>query len=51
MKYSVAIKKDFRYIKTYKLVKKVNDNSNAISTAFQKLVDKYLLKKAPEETR
>ncbi len=44
MPYSVAINKKFRYIKAYTLVKKVNDQSNAISRTLQGLINKYLLK-------
>ena len=45
MAYKVAIKKDFKYIKTYRVVKRVNETTNAASKAFQKLVNKYILKK------
>jgi xanthine dehydrogenase iron-sulfur cluster and FAD-binding subunit A len=45
MKYYVSINKPFRNIKVYKIIKRVNENTNAISRAFAKLVDKYIVKK------
>ncbi len=45
MKYYVSINKPFRNIKVYKITKRINENTNAISRAFAKFVDKYIAKK------
>ena len=45
MKYNVVVNKKFRYVKVYAIKKKINENTNFASKAFQKLVDRYLLKR------
>ena len=44
MKYSPAVSRKFSYVRTYRVVRKVNDQSNAISRFVQGLIDKYVLK-------
>ncbi|MGC8538312.1 MAG: hypothetical protein ACP5MK_00370 [Candidatus Micrarchaeia archaeon] len=44
--YYATVNKKFEYVKVYRIVKKVNENTNSISRLMQKLVDKYLYKKA-----
>jgi hypothetical protein len=50
MKYSISVKKQFRYIKTYKVIKRVNDQSNAISRFISGLLDKYVVKSGEKGT-
>ena len=38
------ITRKFSYVRTYRVVRKVNDQSNAISRFVQGLIDKYVLK-------
>jgi hypothetical protein len=42
MKYNVRINRKFRYVKTYMVLKKVNENTNAVSKLVQGFVDRYL---------
>ena len=42
------IKKRFKYLRIYKILKRLNDNSNIVSRVMQSLVDKYILKKTEE---
>ena len=44
-RYQVTINKKVRYIKVYKVLKRVNQNTNFVSDLMLKLVDKYILKK------
>ncbi len=44
MKYSIAVSRKFRYVRTYRILKRVNDRSNAISRVLQGLINRYLLK-------
>jgi len=44
MKYYVSINKRVRNIRVYRIVKKVNENTNIISKFIAKLVDKYIAK-------
>jgi hypothetical protein len=50
MKYSIGLKQRYRYIRSYNLIKKPNENTNEISKAVQKLINKYVLKKKEEES-
>ncbi len=45
MKYEVVINKKFSYVKSYRILKSTKGNTNALSKAVQKLIDKYVLKK------
>ena len=45
MKYYVSINKRVRNIRVYRIVKKVNENTNSISRFIAKLVDKYIAKR------
>ncbi len=45
MKYEVVINKKFAYVRTYKILKSVNQNTNVLSKFVQNLVDKYIEKK------
>lgn len=45
VKYSATVNKKFRYVKVYKIVKRVNQNTNAVSQFMEKFVDKYILKR------
>ncbi len=49
MIYNVKTRKKFRYTKTYKISKKINDNTNPISRAMQYIVDRYIVKKEKSE--
>ncbi len=49
MKYLVNINKRVRNVRIYSIVKKVNENTNAVSKMFQKIIDKYILKKKSED--
>jgi hypothetical protein len=44
MKYYAKINKRVRNIKVYRVVKRVNDNTNSISKKFARLIDKYIVK-------
>ncbi|MGC9037254.1 MAG: hypothetical protein ACP5GD_01365 [Candidatus Micrarchaeia archaeon] len=44
MKYIVSINKKYRYIKVYKIVKKIGQQENKLSIAFSKLIDKLISK-------
>jgi hypothetical protein len=44
MQYSVSVKRRFKYVKTYRVIKRVNDQSNAVSRFVQALLEKYLVK-------
>ncbi len=44
-KYYVTVNKKVKYVKVYKILKKVNQNSNLVSDLMLKFVDKYILKK------
>ncbi len=48
MKYNIRINKKFRYVKTYQILKKVNENSNAVSKFVQGFIDRYFEKKNTE---
>lgn len=48
MKYYVSLNKKYRYLKVYRIVKRVHENSNSISRAVAALVDRFVLKKKPE---
>jgi hypothetical protein len=48
MEYNIQIKKRFKYLRIYKISKRINDNTNIVSRAMQSLVDKYILKKTEE---
>jgi len=45
MKYYVSINKRVRNVRVYRIVKKVNENTNSISRFVSKLVDKYIAKR------
>ena len=44
MKYTFAINRKFSYVKTYRVVKRPNEQTNAVSKFVQRLIDKYVLK-------
>ncbi len=46
MRYNVVSRKKFRYIKTYKVLKKANEGTNAASKLVQRLIDRYVLRKS-----
>ncbi len=45
MKYGVVVKKPFKYIRTYTVVKKAHDTTNAASRFVQRLVDRFIVKR------
>lgn len=45
LKYLATVNKRFRYVKVYNIVKRVNQNTNAISELMEKFVDRYILKR------
>jgi predicted transcriptional regulator len=45
----VEVKKKFRAVRIYKVAKRVNESTNAISRYIQSLVDKYVLSKEKNE--
>ncbi len=48
MKYYATINKRVHYIKIYKILKKVSGDTNQFSKMFQRLINKYVLKKNVE---
>lgn len=44
MKYTFAINRRFSYVKTYRVAKRPNEQTNAISKLVQQLINKYVLK-------
>lgn len=44
MRYQVTINRKFGYVKTYTIIKRANDQSNAFSRFVQDLINKYVLK-------
>ncbi|MGC8710349.1 MAG: hypothetical protein ACP5RF_01940 [Candidatus Micrarchaeia archaeon] len=48
MKYYAKINKRIRNIKVYRVVKRVNENTNVISKKFAKFIDKYIMKEKGE---
>ena len=44
MKYTFAINRKFSYVKTYRVVKRPDEQTNAISKLVQKFIEKYVLK-------
>lgn len=48
MKYEVVIKKPFKYIRSYNLLRRPNDAPNAASRFVQRMVDRFVLKKQQE---
>ena len=49
MRYNVVVKKNFKYIKTYNVIRRVNDTTNAASKALQRLIMKYMSSNKKEE--
>lgn len=49
LEYKVEVKRKFRHMRIYRISKKMNDNTNAVSRMMQALVDKYILKKGAAE--
>ncbi|MDE1854800.1 MAG: hypothetical protein KGH57_00560 [Candidatus Micrarchaeota archaeon] len=45
MKYFVAVNRKYQYVKVYNVIKKINENTNALSKATSRFIDKFLLKK------
>jgi len=45
VKYSATVNRKFRYVRVYNVLKKVNQNTNAVSQFMEKFVDKYILKR------
>jgi hypothetical protein len=45
MRYAVAINRKYQYVKVYKIVRKINENTNALSKAASRFMDRFLLKK------
>ena len=44
MKYTFAVNRKFSYVKTYRVVKRPNEQTNAISKLVQRLINRYVLK-------
>jgi hypothetical protein len=49
MKYYATINRKVQNIKVYRVVKKVNENTNFISNWFQKMIDKMFSKEKQSE--
>ncbi|MDE1762402.1 MAG: hypothetical protein KGH59_04460 [Candidatus Micrarchaeota archaeon] len=45
MKYLATVNKRVRYVKVYRIIKRANQSTNALSAAFEKIVNKYVLKR------
>ena len=45
MIYEVAVNKKYQYVKVYRIVKRINENTNPVSRAAARFVDKFILKK------
>ncbi len=48
MKYYVTSNKKYRYVKVYNILKKMNENSNALSRYVSDLVYKFIVQKKKE---
>ena len=44
MRYTATINKRVRYVRVYRIVKRVNQNTNVATELMQKFVDKFFLK-------
>ncbi len=44
MRYVVSIRTRYRYIRVYKILKKIGQNENKLSLAFSKLINKLVNK-------
>ena len=49
MKYSVTVNRKYQYVKVYNIVKKINENTNALSKAASRFVDRFFLKRKGAE--
>lgn len=49
MKYYVTENKKYSYVKVYRIVKRINENTNSISRAVSAAVDRFILKKKKSE--
>ena len=45
MKYYASINKRVRNVRIYRIVKKINENTNSISRFIAKIMDKYIAKR------
>jgi hypothetical protein len=48
MQYYITINKKYRYVKVYKMIKKINENTNKISKSVSSFIDRLVLKKESE---
>ena len=49
MKYAATVNKKYRYVKVYKIVKKINESTDPLSRFTASLVERFLLKKKEEK--
>ncbi len=45
MRYTLRVNKRFKYVKVVKINKRIHDNTNALSKAVAKFIDKYVAKR------
>ena len=45
MKYYVTSNKKYRYVRVYNILRKINENSNALSRFVSDLVDKFIVQR------
>jgi hypothetical protein len=49
MKYYVNLNKKYSYVKVYRVIKKINENTNSLSRAVSGMVDRFILKRKKPE--
>ena len=49
MKYYVTLNKKYNYVKVYRVIKRINENTNSLSRAVAAMVDRFILKKKKTE--
>jgi hypothetical protein len=49
MQYYITINKKYRYVKVYKIIRKINENTNRISKSVSSFMDRIVLKKKEPE--
>ncbi|MCL5239054.1 MAG: hypothetical protein M1286_01100 [Candidatus Marsarchaeota archaeon] len=45
MRYAVAVNRKYQYVKVYNILKRINENTNPLSRAASRFVERFLLKK------
>lgn len=48
MIYAVTVNRKYQYVKVFKILKKMNESTNPLSKAAEKLIGRFILKKKGE---